>query len=446
MKKISSILLSILLIISITACNSKIVKFNESELMALARTQVADMVDGNFKSTANHFNSDVAKQLDEAGLKAAWESTVAKIGEYIGEYSLNGEASGEVFIVEIVEEYEQNGLVVTIVYDSTEKISGINLNYKPIEKAPVTTETFEERAVTIGDEFPLNGIFTVPKDTENPPVVLLVQGSGSTDMNSTIFANTPFQDIAYGLAEHGIATLRYNKRYYTYPEKAGELGADLTLEDEVLQDVQFAIELLSNETIIDNSAIYVLGHSLGGGLTPYIASSNENVKGIISMAGSLSPIYEISYAQNKAMEEEILNGEYDATTVSTLKTQMKQVEIDIEVLRGDLSKIPNNQILLGLYAGYQKSAKEYAGEMFIDKIKIPVLVLQGTADFQVDADVDYKLWETTLRDRKNAECKLYDGLNHLMMQTNGKQDVLEYEIKGTVSQEVIDDIADFVGR
>ncbi len=442
MNKIISVVIIIFLALTLTSCES--VVYNENELISLAKSQVSDMLGGDFSSTVESFNSDMEKALNEETLQQLWNETTAEIGMHIGNYSVESGNVDGYFVVTVVEEYEHNGFEIRFVYENDNKIAGIYFNYSTIETTPVVNETFEEIPVTIGEEFPLEGILTLPVSVENPPVVLLVHGSGSTDKNSTIYANTPFKDIAHGLANQGIAALRYDKRYFTYPEKAAELGADLTLEDEVLEDVQLALNLLLEDERIDNSNIFVLGHSLGGGLTPYIAYSNENVKGIISMAGSPRPLYEISYDQNKAIEDMILNGDFDDATKTLLKSQMVQVEKDIETLRGDLTEVENEVILLGLYAGYQKSTKEFAGENFIDEINVPILVLQGSADFQVYADKDYLLWESALAGRDNVTFKLYDGLNHLMMESNGKQDITEYEIKGNVATEVIDDIADFV--
>lgn len=444
MNKIILMLSAALLLIGLTACSSKVSEFDEDKLISLARSQVDDMIAGDFKSTAGNFNPNIAKQLDEAGVKSAWDSTVAELGKHIGEHSISNEVNSDMFVVKIIEEYEHNGLIVTIVYDVENMIAGINLNYEIIKKEPITTDTFEEIAVTVGDEFPLDGILTLPKGVEKPPVVLLVHGSGASDKNETIYANVPFEDIAHALANQGIATLRYDKRFFTYPNLATELGVDLTLEDEVLEDVNFALDILENDTRVDNSRIYLLGHSLGGGLTPYIASQNDTIKGIISMAGTLKPLYEISYDQNKVIEKAALQGEYDKATTKTIEKQMEQVEKDILILRGDLTNIPNDQILLGIPAGYQKSAKEFAGENYIEDIAIPILILQGDADFQVSADTDFTLWEETLADRDNVTFKLYENLNHLMMKTNGKYDVSEYQIKGIVSENVINDIVDFI--
>ncbi len=444
MKNIIAILFVVSILFALTSCSNHEFEYDESAVLELARFQVNDMVHGSFGSTVDTFNEDMKNAIDVETLRETWKESTSELGEHIGEYSIESEYSDGYLAVTIVEEYENNGFAIRLVYETNSTIAGLFFNYSPISKELINNESFEEVAVTIGEEYPLDGILTLPKGVEHPPVVLLVHGSGATDKNSTIFSNSPFQDIAHGLAEQGIATLRYDKRFFTYPELASELGSEVTLEEEVLQDVEFALELLSNETRVDTSRIFVLGHSLSAGLTPYFAYSNENIYGIIAMAGSLRPLYEISYDQNKAIEEDALNGNFDDETTKEIIDQMEQVEADIEILRDNLNEISDEQVLLGLPAGYQKSAKEYAGENYIDEIDTPILVLQGTADFQVSADVDYRFWEETLEGRVGATLKLYDNLNHLMMQTNGKEDISDYQIKGTVSEEVIDEIAEFV--
>ncbi|MDZ7606573.1 MAG: hypothetical protein U5K79_13515 [Cyclobacteriaceae bacterium] len=57
---------------------------------------------------------------------------------------------------------------------------------------------------------------TLPKGKNSFPIVLFVHGSGPNDRDETIGPNKPFRDIAYGLAEKGIASLRYDKRTFVY--------------------------------------------------------------------------------------------------------------------------------------------------------------------------------------------------------------------------------------
>ena len=80
----------------------------------------------------------------------------------------------------------------------------------------------------------------------------------------------------------------------------------------------------------------------------------------------------------------------------------------------------------------------------LEQISMPILILQGDADFQVYPDRDYPLWLTALEGRENAVFHLYAGLNHMMMPTQGRRDLSEYAVRNTVSEEVIADIVRFI--
>ena len=81
---------------------------------------------------------------------------------------------------------------------------------------------------------------------------------------------------------------------------------------------------------------------------------------------------------------------------------------------------------------------------YVGQISQPMLILQGSADFQVYPDKDYTLWQEVLGSRDNVTFPLYDGLNHLMMPTSGLRSTADYDKENHVSQDVIDDIAAFV--
>jgi hypothetical protein len=49
-------------------------------------------------------------------------------------------------------------------------------------------------------KFSLDGKITLPENGANLPAVVLVHGSGSTDMDETVFQLKPFSDIAGYLA------------------------------------------------------------------------------------------------------------------------------------------------------------------------------------------------------------------------------------------------------
>ena len=82
---------------------------------------------------------------------------------------------------------------------------GLILSNAQVEEKAITLET------TTGN---IQGTLLLPLTPENPPVVLIISGSGPTDRdgNNPIMKNNSLKMLAEGLAEHGIASLRYDKR------------------------------------------------------------------------------------------------------------------------------------------------------------------------------------------------------------------------------------------
>ncbi|MDE7061294.1 MAG: lysophospholipase, partial [Lachnospiraceae bacterium] len=74
-------------------------------------------------------------------------------------------------------------------------------------------------------------------------------------------------------------------------------------------------------------------------------------------------------------------------------------------------------------------------------LEIPILILQGDADFQVYPDRDYAAWQVLLEGKSNVTFQLFEGLNHLFMLSDGTMNVTEYDTKAQVAPEVIDAIA-----
>ncbi len=425
---------------------------SEETLKTDACQVVADMLEGNFEAVTEKFDAVMTESLTAKQLEEGFVAAVSALGEHIGTVSVEGVSQDVYYVVSVLEEFEKNGLQVNVVYDSEGLIAGMRTTYAPLPPKQEETEesegeaAYREVTVTVAGDpaLPLEGTLTLPEGKEKPPVVILVQGSGSSDRDENYNGNRPFADLARGLAKQGIATLRYDKRHFVYPENAAELGASLTLREETLDDVNAAIELMREEAQVDGSRIYVLGHSLGGALIPAVAAKNPDLAGVISMAGTLRPLWELSYDQNQEVIQTLKNQDLPEEQQELLETQIAQIEADTKVLREELDDQNPETLLLGIPAGYWQSVKEYCGMNFIDQVKQPMLILQGDADFQVYPETDYQLWKDTVGNRDNVVFHLYAGLNHLMMPTQGKRDITEYAAAGHVDPQVIDDVAAFV--
>ena len=89
---------------------------------------------------------------------------------------------------------------------------------------------------------------------------------------------TPFKDIALGLAEEGVNSLRFEKRTLRYP---CEFTAKYGLDEEYFDDCRAAVLYLSGQEETDG--IFLLGHSLGGQIAAVLAD-DVDAKGLILSA------------------------------------------------------------------------------------------------------------------------------------------------------------------
>ncbi len=116
------------------------------------------------------------------------------------------------------------------------------------------------------------------------PVVVIIAGSGPTDRNgNSLMGIRPnsYAQLAWRLAERGIATLRYDKRVLAATKGTVDITR-LTLED-FAADARAAAESLAREARF--SRVVLLGHSEGSALALIAARAGPPVSGVISVSG-----------------------------------------------------------------------------------------------------------------------------------------------------------------
>ncbi|WP_434309079.1 alpha/beta hydrolase [Hominifimenecus sp. rT4P-3] len=396
------------------------------------------VVSGDFASVTAEFNDTLKSSLSEADFQTGWEQVVVQAGSFEEYYKTEVEESSKVY--HCILKFEERGVRLSFGYDEEGKVQSIWTDFYAIPPELVENDRWKEQEISIpftsnGTEYSLTGVLTLPTGVKKPPIVVLVQGSGQSDYNESIQENRPFQDIAWGLAEKGIASIRYNKRYYQFPAQAPDA---ITVSDEVLDDAATAISFASRLESVESSQIYLIGHSLGGMLAPKITKENAQVAGMISLAGSPRHLADIVYDQNvDALNQmENINELQKQASLAQLKQMIDQVK--------SVSDLTDTTALIGQPASYWASLNEIDTAALAKELTVPMLFLQGTADFQVKVDTDFAAWKEALEGHENAHFQVYDGLNHLFMKTNGKTDISEYDTQGHVDQKVIDDIAAFI--
>ncbi|MCL2392131.1 MAG: alpha/beta fold hydrolase [Oscillospiraceae bacterium] len=299
--------------------------------------------------------------------------------------------------------------------------------------------------ITIGSEYPLEGLLTIPGTEEKQyPAVVLVHGSGANDMDEKVHGVRPFKDIAEGLAKHGIATIRYNKRSLTYGKQLVKaLGADITVKEETIEDAVFAADFLRKDVRINPDKIYIAGHSMGGMLAPRINADGGNFAGLIILAGSPRRLEEIIKEQQD---------EYMKSAKGIIKwiagKQIKKMSDKFDKIYflsdEEAKKVPfaGNTSLYYFKEWGMKSSADYLKET-----TVPILVMHGGKDLQVLTDKDFEGYQRILAGRPDVTFELYPDLNHMFMPSIyneiGKL-MKEYKIKRHVEAYVIDDMANWI--
>ncbi|MFZ0060632.1 MAG: alpha/beta fold hydrolase [Pyrinomonadaceae bacterium] len=262
----------------------------------------------------------------------------------------------------------------------------------------------------------LFGTLTLPKSRSPVPVVLIVAGSGPTDRdgNSPLLkgANNSLKLVAEGLAAHGIASVRYDKR------GVGETGKIMQLEAEKTKSV-LREQDLSFEAFIDDavrwgkqlradrrfSRLAVLGHSEGS-LIGMVAAQRMGADTFISIAGAGRPVQQIILEQVRSqLPPELLKTTEDILDQLSAGKTVESVPAELQVLFR-----PSVQPYLISWLRYDP-AKEIA------KLCIPVLIVQGTTDLQASPEDAKRL----VKGNPAAKLLFIEGMNHVLKTVPNEQ-------------------------
>jgi len=303
----------------------------------------------------------------------------------------------------------------------------------------------EDIKIGEGTQWELHGKLTLPRNSDGKvPAVVLVQGSGPNDMDETIFENKPFRDIAEHLSSNGIAVIRYNKRTLTHGLALSKMRG-LTVWEETIEDAILAAELVKADPRIDEDRVFILGHSLGGMLAPRIHDMGGDFAGLILFAGSPRFLFDISREQVAAVISET-DDEDERAEHKRLHWEMDEEMVRILLLPDDEVKDTNFEHF-GNMGYYWKDLYKNPIPDFLERVDVPILVMQPDDDVQVLTDVDFEMYRLLLAGRPDVTFKLYPGLNHLFMPSTGRgitEIMDEYMIKSSVDRQVLDDIVQWI--
>lgn len=268
---------------------------------------------------------------------------------------------------------------------------------------PAAPDSIVEMPVTLatpgGNVF---GTLELPASRYPVPVALIIAGSGPTDRNGNSpalpGANNSLKLLSRGLAEHGIASLRYDKRGIAASRQASTREQDVRFTHFIEDAEGWLAQLRADRRF---STVAVVGHSEGS-LIGMVAAGEAGADAYVSLEG----------AGRKPLEliSEQLSGQLPPETVAQARAVMATMEA------GNLpdSSVHIPPILASLFRPsvqpYLVSWFKYDPAVEIAKLRIPVLIVQGTTDIQVgmkDAD-------TLAAAQPAGKLVVIEGMNHVL--------------------------------
>ena len=285
-------------------------------------------------------------------------------------------------------------------------------------------KNYDSQQVVIDLE--VQGTLLSPKGSAQPPLAILIAGSGPTDRdgNQAQFKNNSLKYLAEGLAQRGIAVFRYDKRVIVQIKNGTAQEEKMTFEDEV-KDALLVVDYFKKKY----KNITLVGHSEGA-LIGLLVAQKGGISKFVSLAGAGS-------SSATLIEEQI------AKNAPQLKEESQKI---INQLRkGELVE----NISSYLAPVFRKSVQPYLISWFkyepaqeIAKLSIPILIVQGTNDLQVDSKQAQLLKEA----QPKAQLLLIEGMNHVLKKVKtmeeNQQSYLNPDLP--IPTELVEGIASFI--
>jgi len=231
----------------------------------------------------------------------------------------------------------------------------------------------------------LFGIFSLPKNREKSPAVILVHGFAKTK------SERKFVELARKLAENGIASLRFDfsgcgdseGRFFkmSISKQVGELRA--------------AFQKLIEEKRIDKDRIGIFAHSLGTVVSCLFQIKYKKIKCLVLAAPALN-------------QEELIKKWYEEKEIKKWK---RKGYLDTEKFR------------IGI--NYLQEAVDYTG--ILPQIKIPTLVLHGGKDEDISGKIAREAFLKIGSRRKKM--KVIRKADHHFESYLGRQKVIQHSLK-----------------
>lgn len=237
------------------------------------------------------------------------------------------------------------------------------------------------------------GTLTMPNSGESESLVIFIQGSGPTDRNGNqpMMKNDGMKKLAHQLAENGIASFRFDKRIFKMNEL--KIKEEELRFDDFVTDVQDILKYFEEKDSFDN--LIIAGHSQGSLVG--ILASRDLADAFISLAGAGQPIDDIIVEQVHKMAPPL--AENARTAFDEIRENGRTT--NYSPMLESMFK-PSIQPFMSSWMQYDPAEE-------IAKLDIPVLIINGSADIQVEN----KEAEMLKNANEDARLVIIENMNHI---------------------------------
>jgi pimeloyl-ACP methyl ester carboxylesterase len=243
------------------------------------------------------------------------------------------------------------------------------------------------------------GTLRLPASAARAPAVLIIAGSGPTDRdgNNAMIPghNDSLKMLAEALAQAGFASVRYDKRGIAESRAAAPDESQLRFDTYVTDAAAWIAQMKADPRF---SSVAVIGHSEGA-LIGMLAAERAGASAYVSLAG-------VADAPGAVLRKQMAG-----KLPPPLAADNERILASLEQGKPAADVPP---ALAALYRPsvqpYMISWMQYLPAKRIAALRMPVLIVQGTTDIQVDVGQAQALKAA----RPDAGLAIIEGMNHVL--------------------------------
>lgn len=272
--------------------------------------------------------------------------------------------------------------------------------------------------------------------------VVLIPGSGQIDRDEShkSLRLNVFPQLAAHLAEHGFATVRYDKRGVGASE--GDFWETGLFDNG--SDASSALDFLRTQERISPGRLFLVGHSEGALIATRLAAQGADVAGVVLLSGSARSGEEVLKWQAPRVAKGLrgpVKWLIKLLRIDVVKSQQKQID-KIKRSSGDWYR---TQLIAKVNAKWMREFMSYDPSGDLPGIRVPVLAITGSKDIQVDPQDLRRMAEIVQADFEYHEVP---DVSHILRAEPGEPSVSSYkkQAQQPVDPRVLQALSDWLTR